>query len=175
MDVFAPKENSNHAAVVLVMSGGWVSRKIRFNLIFVLDLVKRGYTVFAVVHGSQPKFTIPECVADLHRAVRGYIRTNAEEFQIDPNRIGISGAFGRRPPVADDRGRGGNRQSQGQGPGRSRGRAGFRPWPASFRRPISELRQDGREGLGPSRTISCKTPFDFHEQEAGQSCQAGQH
>ena len=58
---------------------------------FAAELVKRGYTVFAVVHGSQPKFTIPECVDDMNRAVR-YIRTHAADWGIDPNRIGMTGA-----------------------------------------------------------------------------------
>ena len=39
-------------------------------------LLQRGYTVFAVVHGSQPKFTIPEILGDMHRAVR-FIRSHA--------------------------------------------------------------------------------------------------
>jgi acetyl esterase/lipase len=54
-------------------------------------LLKRGYTVFEVVHGSQPKFTIPEVLEDMHRAVR-YIRYHAADYGIDPQRIGISGA-----------------------------------------------------------------------------------
>jgi acetyl esterase/lipase len=90
MDVFRPAE-PNGAAVIVCISGGWVSRHENINPIFAAEFLKRGYTVFAVVHGSQPKFTIPECVADIHRAVR-YIRTHADDFQIDPNRIGISGA-----------------------------------------------------------------------------------
>ena len=51
---------------------------------------KRGYTVFAVVHGSQPRYTIPEVVADMNRAVR-FIRYHAERLKIDPDRIGITG------------------------------------------------------------------------------------
>src|SRR5438105_795301 len=70
MDVFTPKQNANGAAAILVMSGGWVSSHDQIQPVFVAPLVKRGYTTFAVVHGSQPKFTIPECVADLNRAVR---------------------------------------------------------------------------------------------------------
>ncbi len=53
-------------------------------------MVKRGYTVFAVVHGSQPRFTVPEAVADLSRAVR-FIRYHAKDYKIDPDRIGITG------------------------------------------------------------------------------------
>ena len=31
-----------------------------------VGLIKRGYTLFAVVHGSQPKFTVPEIWQDMH-------------------------------------------------------------------------------------------------------------
>jgi acetyl esterase/lipase len=90
MDVFEPAK-PNGAAAIICISGGWVSKHENINPIFASEFLKHGYTVFAVVHGSQPKFTIPECVADMHRAVR-YIRTHADDFHIDPNRIGISGA-----------------------------------------------------------------------------------
>jgi acetyl esterase/lipase len=53
-------------------------------------LLKRGYTVFAVVHGSMPKYEIREITADFHRAVR-FIRHHGKDFGIDPNRLGISG------------------------------------------------------------------------------------
>ena len=52
--------------------------------------VQRLDVVFPVVHGSQPKFTIPEIVEDMHRAVR-YIRFHAKDYQIDPDRLGIVG------------------------------------------------------------------------------------
>ena len=55
------------------------------------EFLKRGYTVFAVVHGSQPRFTIPEITQDLNRAVR-FIRYHAKDYQIDPDRIGVTGA-----------------------------------------------------------------------------------
>ncbi len=91
MDVFTPKEHANGAAVIICISGGWVSTHDNIQPIFAAELLKHGYTVFAVVHGSQPKFTIPECVADINRAVR-FIRYHAADYKIDPNRIGISGA-----------------------------------------------------------------------------------
>jgi acetyl esterase/lipase len=95
MEVFAPKEKANGAAIVWVVSGGWFSSHAAAEpaLPFspVQPLVNRGYTVFAVVHGSQPKYTIPEILEDMHRAVR-YIRTHAADYKIDPERIGITGA-----------------------------------------------------------------------------------
>ncbi len=91
MDVFTPKEKANRAAVIFTVSGGWFSSHDAINQAFVAPFVNKGYTVFAVVHGSQPRFTIPEAIGDMHRSIR-FIRSKAEEFQIDPDRIGIVGA-----------------------------------------------------------------------------------
>src|SRR5438128_2603620 len=55
LDVIAPKKDANGAAVVWVVSGGWFSAHELIRPGNVNELLKRGYTVFAVVHGSQPK------------------------------------------------------------------------------------------------------------------------
>jgi acetyl esterase/lipase len=85
MDVFRPKE-PNGAAIVWVVSGGWFSSHDQVPQKF----GGGGYTMFAVVHGSQPRFTIPDAVQDLNRAIR-YIRYHAKDYGIDPERIGITG------------------------------------------------------------------------------------
>jgi dipeptidyl aminopeptidase/acylaminoacyl peptidase len=94
MDVYRPKEKANGAAIIMTVSGGWFSDKQLFGGIiekfFLNEPLKRGYTVFAVYHGSQPKYTIPEIVADMNRAVR-FIRYHAKDYEIDPDRIGITG------------------------------------------------------------------------------------
>lgn len=90
LDVFKPKQDPNGAGIILVVSGGWFSAHEAINPAFVGRLVDRGYTVFAVVHGSQPKFTIPEILQDMHRAVR-FIRHHARDHGVDPDRLGISG------------------------------------------------------------------------------------
>lgn len=89
MDVFTPKE-PNHAAVVLVVSGGWFSAHEVINTVWFNPALNHGYTIFAVVHGSQPKFTIPEILSDMNRSIR-YIRHHAADYGIDPGRIGIMG------------------------------------------------------------------------------------
>jgi acetyl esterase/lipase len=94
MDVFRPKEGQevkpNGAGLIFCVSGGFFSDKGAISNGFVQPFLNRGYTVFAVVHGSQPKFTIPEIVADMNLAVR-YIRANAEKFEIDMDRLGVYG------------------------------------------------------------------------------------
>jgi acetyl esterase/lipase len=91
MDIFTPKKGAKGIGVVFVVSGGFFSAHEAIQPAFVQPLIVRGYTVFAVVHGSQPRFTVPEIVADLNRAVR-FIRHHAGEYGIDPARIGIYGA-----------------------------------------------------------------------------------
>lgn len=89
MDRFVPK-SPNGKAVILVISGGWFSSPEALSIDFVKPMCRAGYQVFAVAHGSQPRFTIPEILDDMHRATR-WIRANAKRFQIDPDNLGIYG------------------------------------------------------------------------------------
>jgi acetyl esterase/lipase len=90
LDVFQPRP-ANGVGIILMVSGGWFSSHEAINADFIRPLLNRGYTVFAVVHGSQPKFVITEIVPDIQRAVR-FIRHNAARYGVDPNRLGITGA-----------------------------------------------------------------------------------
>lgn len=91
LDVFTPKQNAKGLGVIFVVSGGWFSAHEAIGLPLVQPFLDRGYTVFAVVHGSQPRFTIPEAIQDMNRAVR-FIRHHATEYGIDPDRLGVYGA-----------------------------------------------------------------------------------
>jgi acetyl esterase/lipase len=93
MDVFRPKAKPNGAGVVMMVSGGWGSNHDQVKSFWenvALPFLARGYTVFTVVHGSQPRFTVPECVADVKRAVR-FIRSHAKDYGLDPGRLGVFG------------------------------------------------------------------------------------
>jgi len=89
MDRFTPTK-PNGKAVIWVVSGGWFSNPDSINTGFVTPLCQAGYQVFAVCHGSQPRFTIPEVLDDMHRSTR-WIRHNAKKYQIDPDAIGVTG------------------------------------------------------------------------------------
>jgi acetyl esterase/lipase len=86
MDVYRPKTDGNGLAIVSVVSGGWFSSHDAVPK----KTIEGGYTIFAVVHGSQPRFTMQDAVTDLNRAVR-FIRYHAKDYGIDPDRIGIMG------------------------------------------------------------------------------------
>lgn len=90
-DVYRPT-TANGAGVLFMVSGGWYSNwqpPENFRGLF-QPLTDKGFTVFAVRHGSSPKFSIPEAVADVRRAVR-HVRTQSERFAIDPQRLGVFG------------------------------------------------------------------------------------
>ncbi len=89
MDVFKPAK-PNGIGVIWMVSGGWVSNHDAINPGLSRIFTDRGQTVFQVVHGSQPRFTLPEIVQDIHRAVR-FIRVHAADYGVDPNRLGIAG------------------------------------------------------------------------------------
>jgi acetyl esterase/lipase len=89
LDVFAPAR-ANGAGILFLMSGGWVSNQGPVNARSFDALLARGYTVFTVWHGSQPKYVVPEIMQDVHRAAR-FVRANARRFGIDPQRIGVTG------------------------------------------------------------------------------------
>ena len=94
-DVFKPTR-PNGAAVIHVVSGGWVSRysppdrlRIRERQNYD-ELLSRGFIVIALRHGSSPRHNVPEIVPDIHRGVR-FIRMTAPTYGIDGDRIGIYG------------------------------------------------------------------------------------
>lgn len=91
MDVVKP-EQPNGIGVLWMLSGGWASGgEPLASAGTAKPFTDRGQTVFLVRHGSQPKFTLDEVVADIHRAVR-FVRLHAREYGVDPDRLGIAGA-----------------------------------------------------------------------------------
>src|SRR5262245_1482161 len=92
-DVHRPAR-PNGAGVIAIVSGGWqssveMSRQIVDGYLSPL-LNEKGFTVFAVRHGSSPRYPMSAIVADTRRAVR-FIRQHAGEYGVDPTRIGVYG------------------------------------------------------------------------------------
>ena len=165
MDVFTPKKEANGAAAVFVVSGGWVSAHGFLDFAgpgFVDELTRRGYTVFAVVHGSQPKYTIPEILPDIHRAVR-HVRHHAKDFGVDPHRIGIYGGsagghLSLMQGLAGDAGDTAAKDPVDKESSRVQAVACFYP-PTDF----LNYGKEGEIALGRGVLKDFKAPFDFHE------------
>ncbi len=89
MDVFRPAK-PNGAGVVYMVSGGFYSNHSMIDPNLAKLFTDQGLTVFTVVHGSQPKYTVPEIVPQVRRAVR-FIHSVAAQYHVDPKRLGVTG------------------------------------------------------------------------------------
>lgn len=90
LDVLRPAR-PNGLGVLALVSGGWKSKRPgEFPVWMAAPVLRRGYTVFAVYHVSQPRATVMEIVEDMHRAVR-FVRYHAAEYGVNPARLGVTG------------------------------------------------------------------------------------
>ena len=162
MDVFQPKTKPNGRAILFVVSGGWISQRASILSALPRDFVARGYTVFAVVHGTRPKFTIPEILLDMHRAVR-FVRFHASDYGIDPDKIGIFGVSsgGHLSLMQGTAGTEGNPQAEDPVERMSSRVQSV----ACFYAPTDFLNfgKEGEEALGNGRLKDFAAPFYFSE------------
>jgi acetyl esterase/lipase len=92
-DVYKPKQQANGTGILFIVSGGWYSRwrPPEQSIDWFRPMLDKGFTVFAVRHGSSPKYAIPEIIEDVRRSVR-FIRLRANDFGVAPERLGVAGA-----------------------------------------------------------------------------------
>ncbi len=165
MDVYVPKDKKNGAGIVYAVSGGWFSAKQPAPPTIYDEFIRRGYVVFAVYHGSQPRFTIPEVLQDMQRALR-YIHHSAKKYGVDPDRLGIAGgsAGGHLSLMQGCTGRDGNPKAIDPVDRESSRVAAV----ACFFPPTDFLNY-GRKGeiaLGNGILKNFKAPFDFVQLDA---------
>jgi acetyl esterase/lipase len=92
LDVYKPQQNANGAGILFMVSGGWYSawQPPERAMGLFKGMLDKGFTVFAVRHGSSPKYVIPEVIEDVRRSVR-FVRLRAKNFGVDPERLGVCG------------------------------------------------------------------------------------
>ena len=89
LDVVKPAHPSGSGILVMV-SGRWQSDPRKFQPWLGASFLRKGHTLFAVSHLSQPEASVQEIVEDVHRAAR-FVRHHAKEYGIDPDRLGVFG------------------------------------------------------------------------------------
>src|SRR6185312_7577782 len=119
-------------------------------------------TVFAVVHGSQPRYTIPDILTDMNRAVR-FIRFHAQDYRIDPDRLGIFGgsAGGHLSMMQGTAGT--ERKSDARDPA---DKVSSRVQAVACLFPPTDFLNYGKPGenaIGRGILKGFQAPFDFHE------------
>jgi acetyl esterase/lipase len=92
-DVYTPEGPGPFPGLLVVHPGGFIGGdKAKPQVVQIAqDLAQGGYVVFAVNYRLAPDFPDPAAVQDVRQAVR-FIRDNADQYDVDPNRIGAFGA-----------------------------------------------------------------------------------
>jgi len=75
-----------------MVSGGWVSMWSEPAKLqpMIQPLLDAGYTVFAVRHGSSPRYVIPEIAVDVRSALK-FIHAHAADYKVDRAKLGAFG------------------------------------------------------------------------------------
>ena len=165
LDVITPASH-NGFGVVWIVSGGWYSDHGAIRPESMGTLLDRGYTLFAVVHGSQPKFTIPEIIEDVQRAVR-FLRNHAGEYGVRGDKLGVTGgsAGGLLSLLVGTAGKAADPDAKDpvdRESSRVQAVACFFP-PTDF----LNYGKAGENAVGRGILKDFRAPFDFHEYDQG--------
>ena len=92
-DYYGPQGPGTYPALVSVHGGGWKVGSSDNDQHWGRCLAKQGYAFFSVNYRlvQATKNRYPAAVHDSRAAVQ-FLRSNSEEFQVDPDRIGLMGA-----------------------------------------------------------------------------------
>ncbi len=90
-----PNDRGKGLGIIDVVSGAWHAGRGKLRdheqaRIFSI-FTAHGYTVFAVRPGSLPDYDALDMVDQVRRAIR-YIKAHASDWNIDPDRLGLTGA-----------------------------------------------------------------------------------
>lgn len=91
LDVVAPDGASKRPAIVWVHGGGWRMQDRKARPDFARHFVERGFVMVSIDYRLTPGTTFPGQLHDVRAAVR-WLRNHADEFGVDPNRIGMWGS-----------------------------------------------------------------------------------
>ncbi len=94
LDLAMPKEPGDQPrpAIVFVHGGGWRSGDKRKNNFLgpTLEFATKGYVCITINYRLSGEAPMPACIEDVKCAVR-WLRAQAEEYNVDPDRIGAYG------------------------------------------------------------------------------------
>ncbi len=119
-DLYHPTGLAEAPVVVAVHCGGWQARSASRYKYWGPWLAKRGMALFAIDYRlvKYGENLYPASVHDARAALQ-YMRANAQELQIHPDRIGLMGGIRRRASLIAGRDRRTSRALQHWLPGRS--------------------------------------------------------
>jgi acetyl esterase/lipase len=91
LDIFRPEKKGKYPALLLIHGGGWRSGNKTMDVPLAQQIAVRGYVTATVEYRLSPEALYPAAVYDINAAIR-FLRANAKKYNIDPDRIAISGS-----------------------------------------------------------------------------------
>ena len=90
MDILQPKSEKKLPAIVYVTGGGFINANKDNGIQLRMHLAEAGYVVASIQYRVAPTARFPEPLEDVKSSIR-YLKAHADQFGIDPERIGIIG------------------------------------------------------------------------------------
>lgn len=90
MDILQPKTDTKLPAILYVTGGGFITANKDNGIQIRMHLAEAGYVVASIQYRVAPTAQFPQPLEDVKSAIR-YLKAHADQFGIDPERIGIIG------------------------------------------------------------------------------------
>ncbi len=90
MDVLKPLKKEKMPAVLFITGGGFINANKDNGIQQRMALAEAGYVVASVEYRVAPTGKFPEPLEDVKAAIR-YLKAHADQFNIDPERVGVLG------------------------------------------------------------------------------------
>ncbi|UKM66466.2 alpha/beta hydrolase [Flavobacteriaceae bacterium GSB9] len=91
IDIFSPKKSGQYPALIMVHGGAWLTGDKSMQVPMAQQLATRGYVTICVEYQLTLEAKYPAAVYNIKSAIR-WMRANAQKYNIDPNKIAISGS-----------------------------------------------------------------------------------
>lgn len=90
LDIFTPEKEGSYPALILVHGGGWRAGNKLLQVPMAQMIANRGFVTVCVEYQLGLEAPYPAAVHNIKAAIR-WMRSHAEKYHIDPNKIAISG------------------------------------------------------------------------------------
>lgn len=90
MDVLKPEKSEKMPAIVFITGGGFVNANKARYIQQRMDLANAGYVVASITYRVTPTATFPQPLEDVKAAIR-YLKAHADQFNINPDKVGVMG------------------------------------------------------------------------------------
>lgn len=90
LDLYTPKSEKPTPAIVFIHGGAWSKGKRGDMKFYAVHFAKLGYACATITYRLSSEAPFPAAVQDVKCAMR-WMRANAEKYNIDPERIAVSG------------------------------------------------------------------------------------